>query len=56
MGGLDIFRAVLQPSGSWKVENMGVPLNSFADDFGITFFQDRHAGYFSTNRGDARGV
>lgn len=55
MGGLDIFRAVLQPSGSWKVENMGVPLNSSADDFGITFFQDRHAGYFSTNRGDARG-
>ena len=37
LGGLDIFRATLQPSGGWLVENMGSPINSEGDDFGITF-------------------
>lgn len=55
MGGLDIFKAVLTPSGAWKVTNMGVPVNSAADDFGITFYPGREAGYFSSGRGDARG-
>ncbi|MCC8037737.1 MAG: OmpA family protein [Bacteroidales bacterium] len=54
MGGLDIFRAELQPSGGWKVENMGSPINSSADDFGITF-DAGESGYFSSNRGDGRG-
>ena len=34
---------------------MGVPLNSEADDFGMTFEPEREAGFFSTSRGDARG-
>ena len=55
MGGLDIFKATLQPSGKWFVENMGVPMNSAYDDFGITFRSDSESGYFSTNRDDARG-
>lgn len=55
MGGLDIFRATLRSSGSWKVENMGAPVNSAGDDFGITYMPGKEAGYFSTNRGDARG-
>lgn len=57
LGGLDIFSARLQPDGHWKIENAGMPMNSAADDFGITF--DRSAsipsGFFSSNRGDARG-
>lgn len=57
LGGLDMFRAELQPNGHWSVKNMGMPMNSSADDFGITY--DRGAsypkGYFSSNRGDARG-
>ena len=57
LGGLDIFRADLQPDGHWKVTNMGTPMNSPGDDFGITF--DRSAeipmGFISSNRGDARG-
>lgn len=53
-GGLDIFRAELTPSGGWRVVNMGAPINSMADDFGITF-DAGEAGFFSTNRGDARG-
>jgi len=54
MGGLDLFRATLQPSGKWFIENMGVPMNSTDDDFGITFGSGEY-GYFSSNRGDARG-
>jgi len=53
-GGLDLFRAELMPSGGWKVENMGAPVNSAADDFGITFGEGER-GFFSSNRGDGRG-
>lgn len=56
LGGLDIFRATLTPSGGWLVENMGSPINSEGDDFGITFANPgKEAGYFSSNRGDGRG-
>ena len=53
-GGLDIFKATLSKSGGWKVENMGKPVNSSADDFGITF-GDGERGFFSSNRTDGRG-
>lgn len=56
LGGLDIFRATLSPSGGWLVENMGSPINSEGDDFGITYASPgKEAGYFSSNRGDGRG-
>ncbi len=55
-GGLDIFRARLTPSGRWSVENMGSPINSAGDDFGITFEKPGvERGLFSSNRGDGRG-
>lgn len=57
MGGLDIFRATVigDPADlRWKVENMGFPINSAGDDFGITFGKGED-GFFSSNRGDARG-
>ena len=55
-GGLDIFKATLQPSGKWFIENMGAPINSTWDDFGITFDRTQtEAGYFSSNRKDGRG-
>lgn len=53
-GGLDIFKAEMSRSGGWKVTNMGSPVNSSSDDFGITFGPAEN-GYFSSNRGDARG-
>ena len=54
-GGLDIFKAKLNSTGDyWSIENMGLPLNSTGDDFGITFGNGEN-GYFSSNRGDARG-
>lgn len=62
MGGLDLFVAKLQPRDEddkfsldrWVVENMGVPMNSAGDDFGITFGIGE-SGFISSNRGDARG-
>ncbi len=62
MGGLDLFVAKLQPRDEndrmamdrWVIENMGVPMNSSADDFGITFGAGE-SGFFSSSRGDARG-
>ncbi len=53
-GGLDIYRAEQMPSGGWNVTNMGKPVNSAADDFGITFGAGE-SGYFSSNRNDVRG-
>lgn len=56
LGGLDLFRATMTKSGGWLVENFGAPVNSEADDFGITYTTPgREEGYFSSNRGDARG-
>ena len=50
MGGLDIFKAKPQPDGSWIVQNMKSPINSFADDFGITFQNGNEKGIFSSTR------
>jgi peptidoglycan-associated lipoprotein len=50
MGGLDIFKAKPQPDGSWVVLNMKPPINSFADDFGITFEDENEKGIFSSTR------
>jgi peptidoglycan-associated lipoprotein len=50
MGGLDIFKAVQQSDGSWNVQNMKSPINSFADDFGIIFEDSREKGIFSSTR------
>ena len=38
-----------------EIEHPGSPLNSAGDDFGMTFEGLHNRGYFSSNRGDARG-
>lgn len=49
MGGLDIFKA--KKNGTvWEVENMKSPINSSKDDFGITFYEDKKTGYFTSKR------
>lgn len=54
-GGLDLFTARLNSTGDrWSIENMGKPMNSAGDDFGITFGEGE-SGFFSSNRGDGRG-
>ena len=55
MGGLDLFKATQDSTGKWRVENLGAPINSMADDFGITFAGKEERGFFCSNRNDARG-
>lgn len=56
LGGLDIFIALPDSAGgSWTIEHPGYPLNSQGDDFGMTFEGLLNKGYFSSNRGDAKG-
>lgn len=51
LGGLDIF--MVNPSGAnAKPVNMGAPINSAADDFGLISDDDGKTGYFSSDRGD----
>ena len=54
-GGLDIFKATPKKDGGWVVENMGTPINSSGDDFGITFSGNSEKGYFSSNRSETKG-
>ncbi len=54
-GGLDIFKASPKKDGSWNVENMGIPINSSSDDFGMTFAGKKENGFFSSNRNDQKG-
>lgn len=55
MGGLDIIKGKCDSLGVWTLENLKYPMNSSGDDFGMTFEGLHNRGYFSTNRGDARG-
>ena len=59
LGGLDIFIAKPTQENTsnvhYSLEHPGFPLNSQGDDFGMTFDGLHNRGYFSSNRGDARG-
>ena len=54
-GGLDIFKATPKKDGGWVVVNMGAPINSPSDDFGMTFAGKSEKGFFSSNRNDNKG-
>ncbi|CCG98741.1 OmpA/MotB domain protein [Fibrella aestuarina BUZ 2] len=53
LGKLDIFVAT-RSQGVIRVENMGVPINSPADDFGLTF-PEPNRGYMASNRPGGKG-
>lgn len=53
LGGLDIYKTSLaHPSG---VFNLGFPINSTKDDFGILFNSQANGGFFSSNREGGAG-
>ena len=54
-GGLDIYKATPKKEGGWTVVNMGAPINSSGDDFGITFSGNEQKGFFSSNRNETKG-
>ncbi len=58
LGGLDLFSARLDDWGTWHINHLGAPMNSAADDFGMTFLratQEQQEGYFSSNRNQGKG-
>ena len=55
MGGLDIFIAHEDSIRGTIVENQQFPLNSSADDFGMTFEGVHNRGFFSSSRNDGKG-
>ena len=63
-GGLDIYHAIkdtmiLRDSvwvQGYQLWNMGFPINSAGDDFGITFEQEGTAGFFSSDRGSRKAI
>lgn len=54
LGGFDIFAAKNDETGNWTIENMGYPVNSSFDDFGIAYINGRNEGMFSSNRKGSR--
>ena len=55
LGGLDIYKAIPNKEKGWTVMNMGIPVNSNADDFGMTFEGSNDRGFFASNRSETRG-
>lgn len=55
LGGYDIYKASLRDGRFTEIENLGYPLNTNADDFGICFLPGQNKGLFSSNRGGGRG-
>ncbi|MBO0933353.1 OmpA family protein [Fibrella aquatilis] len=53
LGKLDVFVAT-RSGGVIRIENMGQPINSPADDFGLTF-PEANKGYMASNRAGGKG-
>jgi outer membrane protein OmpA-like peptidoglycan-associated protein len=49
IGGLDLCIAFKTPGG-FEIRNMGSPINSAKDDFGLYMAPDNKTGYFASNR------
>ena len=58
LGGLDVFRVKQNAkTGKWgKIRNIGAPINSSYDDFGMHFGKDKSYGYFTSDRPDGHGL
>jgi len=57
MGGLDIFVSTIDTGGNWGTpRNLKSPINSTGDDFAIVFHPEEEFGFFSSNRGNVRGI
>jgi len=56
MGGMDIFSAEKTGDNEWgNAKNMGSPINTVSDDFGMIFQGDLERGYFTSNRAGGKG-
>jgi outer membrane protein OmpA-like peptidoglycan-associated protein len=51
LGGLDIFYITNKGNNTWTTpENMGYPINTLSDDFGIVFNEEGTCGFLSSDR------
>ncbi len=50
LGGLDIFKVDASPSDIATVRNVGYPINTSEDDFGLILRADEQSGYVSSHR------
>ena len=56
LGGLDIYYTSQDEGGTWKTpENMGYPVNTLSDDFGVIFNVEGTCGFFSSDRDGGLG-
>lgn len=55
LGGMDIYYSLPQNGIFNKCHNMGYPVNSSSDDFGLTLDQSGLKGYFCSNRPGGKG-
>ena len=55
LGGLDIYEATVREDSVFNVRNMGAPVNSEGDDFGLSLHGSGSWGYFSSNRSGGAG-
>ncbi|NNK81245.1 MAG: OmpA family protein [Flavobacteriales bacterium] len=56
MGGLDIFMAEKTGDNEWgNVSNMGAPINTNTNDYGLVFEGDYERGYLSSDRPGGKG-
>lgn len=55
LGGMDIYYSIPEQGIFNKCQNMGYPVNSSSDDFGITFDWSGMKGYFCSNRRGGKG-
>ena len=53
LGGLDIYEVKFKYGIPGKIYNLGAPINSSNDDFGIIYTKDMKSGYLSSNRNTA---
>jgi outer membrane protein OmpA-like peptidoglycan-associated protein/tetratricopeptide (TPR) repeat protein len=56
LGGQDIYRSEDLGGGNWgQAENLGYPINTSADDFGLIINATQNVGYFTSNRPGGAG-
>ncbi len=58
LGGLDIFRSTNHGKGGGFTTplNIGSPINSSYDDFGLVYGKEENKGYFTSNRPEGKGM
>ena len=54
-GGLDVYEVVLKGDSVLDIRNIGAPVNSPGDDFGLSMHESGEWGYFSSNRPGGHG-